>query len=129
MSNEWTPIADAMIASNKRYHVTWTSGGVSLEYGYLVTDTSKIIAVMEYTQPEPYVPPKPKRREYKLDKWGNALPCGAGLGNGVHVREVLPGDTDPDTVLAVITELRGGSLCACCDRSFKDWADRLEGKG
>jgi hypothetical protein len=129
MSNEWIPIADAMIASNKRYHVTWTSGGVSLERGYVIEDTSKIIAVMEYVEPEPYVPPKPKRREYKLDQWGNALPCGAGIGKGVHVLEVFPGDPDPDVVLEVIAEMKTQSETHVISTLLaREWISRLEGE-
>ena len=73
-------------------------------------------------KPEPYVPPKPERREWKLTPQHEngltsdetfhshgycdplralAWPEGEYGFDGYHVREVLPGDIDPDEALAM----------------------------
>ena len=57
------------------------------------------------------------------------LPCGAGLGKGVHVREVLPGDPDPDVVMEVIAEMKTQLQTTVISTLLaRDWISRLEGK-
>jgi hypothetical protein len=46
----------------------------------------------------------------------------------MHVREVLPGDPDPDVVLEVSTEMRAFPFDTVATSQLDDWADRLEGK-
>jgi hypothetical protein len=106
--SEWIPIDLADLRLSQRYEITTRDNKVHICFGKEVA-RHHTLAVREYN-PEPYVPPKPTR-------------CEIRNGAGRLMREVLPGDPDPDRVLEVIAEMRkyqSGDL--------KFWADKLEGK-
>lgn len=103
----WVPVEQADVSQmsrEKQYEVTTTQGVVCVMRGSDLRK-DKIVALREYN-PEPYVPPKPKR-----------MTC---MVAGMDMREVLPGDPDPDRVLEVIKSLR--------EQGCHNWADKLEGR-
>jgi hypothetical protein len=128
--SDWIPIAKAKIDRGKRYEVTWERGSVSVELGCTIVPEA-VLAVREYT-PEPYVPPKPKRREWWIaggESNGFAYRCPQYSGNvkipQIHVREVLPGDPNPDLFSDIIEAMRERSSGFPI---LEEFADRLEGK-
>ena len=74
--------------------------------------------------PEPYEPPKPKRRE----RWENdGLLWERKLyDSSIQYREVLPGDPDPDVVLSVLKQMKEHQ-CQFHDSSYVHvWVRRIE---
>lgn len=135
--SEWIPIDGATISPDEWYWVT-IAGIVESKSGVeiLAGRCEGILAVVPHEpKPELYVAPKPKRREWTIDPKASGhinvseIIDGKherGIGYSHHVREVLPGDPDPEVVTDVIKEMRTFNMALT--PLLTRWADRLEGK-
>jgi hypothetical protein len=107
----------------------------SFEKGLLFCWYKAIYGRPWMSPPKPYQPPNSKRRE-----WGTQLtPHGYSAGclwddrqpHHIHVREVFPGDPDPEAVLEVASQLE--SLAAdtdwmLTDQDLRSMAAKLRGE-
>jgi hypothetical protein len=137
--NPWIPVDDnTVVFPQIQYEVTWRNKAVAVLPGSRI-DLDLALAVREY-KPCPYVPPKPKPREwwiiekrkdvnddaYRVEQRDADLQ----IINQVHVREVLPGDPSPEAIEEVVARLRElvDQRTGATPYLMEKLADRLEGK-
>ena len=102
--SDWIPTAERLPEyPDRNVIVQHRSSGVRYTLRSKSVNLSNHVAWQE--MPESYVPPKPKRGEWRW-KEGNTVrvtcPATSVDLDGCHLREVLPGDPDPDVVIEVL---------------------------
>ncbi len=135
--SEWIPFEDFEPVYSKSYFVTLKNHPELVECvnGRALVGANNVLAVKEVEMPDPYVPPKPVRRECWVSGGENGVgvfvfhekPITAPLGDAKLFREVLPDDPHPDLILEVVAEMRERAIGGN-ERLLNYWADRLEGE-
>ena len=111
--SDWVSIDRATIDTHGTYEVLWPDGSKDTRSGRTVC-TQSAVAVRDVT------PPKPKRASFFIpDNHSQSI------HGPVQLREVMPGDCDPDVVREVVAEMRENAWNSVV---VLGWADRLEGK-
>ena len=130
---EWIPKTERLPTGENKSSVwvTYDNGEVDWVYPEYVERKDRIIAWKPREQkPEPYVPPKPKRREWKAGHNTITVIKHSIYGDTQHtvgmnscIREVLQGDPDPDVVLGVLEEMKRAVHKTA---SVNEWISRIE---
>jgi hypothetical protein len=114
--SDWVSIDRATIDTHRTYEVMLPNGDIDTRTGRTVCKQSAV-AVRDVT------PPKPKRRTWHVKD-------SSTFYGTLDLREVLPGDCDPDVVREVAAEMRNVNLSTVSMPTvlINQWVDRLEGK-
>lgn len=146
-NNEWIPLDQStrdQLDDQKPYWVTSVGAQgkpqVTWGYGRLIKQSTNTIAVKaKECTPEPYVPPKPERREWWIVEMSHnanddayrvqQMDTSMRAIDQIHVREVLGGDPSPEMIEGVIREMKtaiehGGASV----NALRFWINVLEGK-
>lgn len=118
--SEWIPTSERLpnedeIRTGGTAWVTFSGTRSSGRIGLEDVNNRHHVAWMSCEVPEPYVPPKPKRRTGIL--WTDNDKC-----EGI---ELLPGDPDPDVVMEVMEDMKESKGYSSVSVIY-DWINRIE---